>query len=58
MNQPWFLVIGNHEHEADLLSEEVNELDRSYNLSYTGVGPDNISHVFNYVLPLYESEDN
>ena len=51
-------MIGNHEHEADLLSEEINDIDRSNEYSYTGRGPDNISHVFNYVLPIYESEEN
>jgi hypothetical protein len=50
----WALTAGNHDTQADLNREQVSELDRTYNLSLTQPNAGNISHAFNYVLPVYD----
>ena len=50
----WSLTAGNHDTQADLNREQVSELDRTYNLSLTLPNAANISHAFNYVLPVYD----
>ena len=54
-NMPWALTAGNHDTQADLSREEISELDRTYNLSLTRPNAANISHAFNYVLPVYDA---
>lgn len=53
---PWALTAGNHDTQADLTREEISELDRSYSLSYTKPNAADISHSFNYILPVYDSK--
>ena len=50
----WATTAGNHDSEGDLTREEVSELDRSYNYSLTQPNAGNISHAFNYFLPVYD----
>lgn len=51
----WFATTaGNHDSEADLTREQVSELDRSYKMSLTKPNAADISHVFNYMLPVYD----
>lgn len=50
----WATTAGNHDSEADLTREEISELDRSFNLSLTLPNQANISHAFNYWLPVYD----
>jgi predicted phosphodiesterase len=52
--QYWGTTAGNHDTEADLNREEVSELDRTYALSLTKPNAANISHAFNYMLPVYD----
>lgn len=49
----WALTAGNHDTQADLNRQQVSELDRTYNLSLTKPNAGNLSHAFNYVLPVY-----
>jgi hypothetical protein len=49
----WATTAGNHDSEADLTREEISELDRSFPLSLTQPNAANISHAFNYMLPIY-----
>lgn len=56
MNTHWAITTGNHDSEADLTFEEISKLDRSYNMSLTKEGPQNISHAFNYMLPIYDKD--
>jgi predicted MPP superfamily phosphohydrolase len=53
-NTYWATTAGNHDSEADLTREEVSEFDRSFNLSLTQPNAANISHAFNYFLPVYD----
>lgn len=52
-NMPWALTAGNHDTQGDLTREQVSELDRTYNLSMTQPNGGDISHAFNYWLPIY-----
>jgi hypothetical protein len=53
----WATTAGNHDTQADLNREQVSELDRSFNLSLTLPNAEaNLSHAFNYVLPVYDSK--
>mmetsp|Transcript_42389 Transcript_42389/g.40626 ORF Transcript_42389/g.40626 Transcript_42389/m.40626 type:complete len:133 (-) Transcript_42389:216-614(-) len=52
-NTPWATTLGNHDSEGDLTREEINELDRSYDLSMTQPSAEGVSHAFNYFLPVY-----
>lgn len=49
------MTAGNHDSQGDITREEVSEVDRSYNLSLTKPNAANISHSFNYWLPVYNS---
>lgn len=53
-NLHWALTAGNHDTQADLTREQVSELDRTYNLSLTLPNAGNLSHAFNYMLPVYD----
>ncbi|CDW88364.1 metallophosphoesterase [Stylonychia lemnae] len=53
-NMNWALTAGNHDTQGDLNREQVSELDRTYNLSMTKPNAPNISHAFNYMLPVYD----
>ena len=55
----WATTAGNHGVEADLDREQISEVDRSYNYSLTKPNAANITHSFNYWLPVYdEKEEN
>ncbi len=51
--QYWATTAGNHDEEADLSRAQISEVDRSYNMSLTKPNMANISHSFNYFLPIY-----
>ncbi|CDW79475.1 ser thr phosphatase family superfamily protein [Stylonychia lemnae] len=53
-NMKWAVTAGNHDDEVDITKEEMSELDRSHDLSYTLPNSGNISKVFNYLLPIYD----
>jgi 3',5'-cyclic AMP phosphodiesterase CpdA len=52
----WASACGNHDSEGDLTREELSELDRSYANSLTKPNAANISHAFNYWLPVYDQK--
>eukprot|EP00347_Sterkiella_histriomuscorum_P010662 403375407 len=54
MNQSWAFTAGNHDSQADLTREQISELDRSFNLSLTKPNSGNLTHAFNYMLPIYD----
>ena len=54
----WATTAGNHDEEGDLNRAEISELDRSYNMSLTKPNMANISHSFNYYLPIYDKDGN
>lgn len=45
---------GNYDEEGDLTRAEISEVDRSYNMSLTMPNMANISHSFNFYLPVYD----
>lgn len=49
----WAITAGNHDTQADLNRQQVSELDRTYSLSMTQPNEAEISHSFNYQLPVY-----
>jgi predicted MPP superfamily phosphohydrolase len=51
----WATTAGNHDSEGDLTREEVSEFDRAHEFSLTQKNAANISHSFNYWLPIYDS---
>ena len=53
-NMYWAFTAGNHDTQADLTRSEVSEVDRSYNLSLTRPNAGNLSHAFNYFIPVYD----
>ncbi|CDW79940.1 UNKNOWN [Stylonychia lemnae] len=55
-NTSWAYTCGNHDDQGDLTRDEISEVDRSYNLSLTQPNAANISHTFNYILPVYDYE--
>lgn len=55
-NVSWALTAGNHDTQADLTREQISELDRTFNNSYTKPNAANISHSFNYMLKVYDSQ--
>lgn len=49
----WATTAGNHDTEADLTRDEISAVDRSFEFSLTLPNQANISHAFNYMLPVY-----
>jgi hypothetical protein len=54
----WATTAGNHDEEADLTREQISELDRSFSNSLTQPNAANITHYFNYWLPVYDKDGN
>ncbi len=54
----WASTCGNHDSQADLTREQISELDVSFDLSMTLPNQGNISHSFNYWLPIYGQNDS
>lgn len=52
----WATTAGNHDEEGDLTRAEISEVDRSYNMSLTKPNSANISHSFNYYLPIFDKD--
>jgi hypothetical protein len=50
----WATAAGNHDSQGDLNREQISELDRSFEMSLTQPNAADISHSFNYVLPVYD----
>lgn len=50
----WAITAGNHDSQGDLTREQLSEFDRSFAMSLTQPNAANISHSFNYVLPIYD----
>ena len=50
----WATTAGNHDTQADLTREQVSALDRSFNFSLTLPNQGNMTHSFNYWLPVYD----
>jgi hypothetical protein len=55
-NMNWAFTAGNHDTQADLTRDEVSEVDRSYDLSWTLPNAANISHSCNYFLPVMNKD--
>jgi predicted MPP superfamily phosphohydrolase len=54
---PWMFTIGNHDTNCgDLTPKEVVELDMSYSLSLTKIGPHNVSGISNYFVSVENNE--
>lgn len=53
----WATTAGNHDTEADLTRDEISAVDRSFEYSLTLPNQANISHAFNYMLPVYNDTD-
>ncbi|CDW91575.1 metallophosphoesterase [Stylonychia lemnae] len=51
---PWALTAGNHDSEGDLTRDQISEFDRSFALSLTQQKIPELSHTFNYQLPVYD----
>lgn len=54
-NVTWAFALGNHDDEADLTRTEIVALDKTYPLSLTQQGPENIHGATNYYLFIYSS---
>lgn len=52
-NQYWATTAGNHDVEGDLDRDQISEIDRFYKHSLTKPNMANITHTFNYYLPVY-----
>jgi hypothetical protein len=54
----WAVTAGNHDSQGDLTREQISDFDRSFDLSLTLPNQGNISHSFNYMLPIYGHVDD
>jgi len=52
---PYAYTAGNHDTEGELNRTQISKLITQYNLSVTLPNAANISHDFNYVLPVYSN---
>mmetsp|Transcript_42099 Transcript_42099/g.40358 ORF Transcript_42099/g.40358 Transcript_42099/m.40358 type:complete len:250 (+) Transcript_42099:162-911(+) len=55
-NTRYAITLGNHDSEGDLTRAEINELDRTYDLSLTQPSAEGVSHAFNYFLPVHDKD--
>jgi len=54
MGYNWATTAGNHDSQGDLTRAQVSELDRSFANSLTLPNAADMTHSFNYVLPIYD----
>jgi len=50
----WATTAGNHDSQGDLTRAQVSELDRSFEMSLTQPNAADMTHSFNYVLPVFD----
>ena len=50
----WASTAGNHDSQGDLSRSEIHDYDMTYDMSLTKPNAGDLSHSFNYVLPVYD----
>jgi len=56
MGYNWASTAGNHDSQGDLTRSEVHEFDMTYDNALTAPNAGDLTHSFNYVLPVYDEE--
>lgn len=56
MGYNWTMTAGNHDSQGDLTRSEVHDLDMSYDMSLTRPNAGDLTHSFNYVVPVYNQD--